>query len=211
MLDSWDISSATWGTREGEHLAEANTPKSGAHRRKLELFEIPEKTIYRRAYGVEQMVNSLNYERLKKGHSYHIMTSGKCDALSFLKLVLLNYKKLDYLLISSWVISGEDILQLEEWLTDGTLSKVDFYLGEIYSKQYSVEWQMLNGLMHKTNCGRIKVFKNHAKILAGWGGENYFTIECSANLNTNPRNEQAVITIDKGLCEFYKKYYDEIQ
>lgn len=43
-----------------------------------------------------------------------------------------------------------------------------------------------------------------------WGGD-YFTIECSANLNTNPRNEQAVITIDQGLHDFYKEYYDKIQ
>lgn len=74
MENSWDTSSATWGTREGEHRAEVNVPKAGALRRKLELHEIPEKTMYRRAYGVEQMIDALNYERLKDGHSYHIMT-----------------------------------------------------------------------------------------------------------------------------------------
>lgn len=170
MGNSWDTSSATWGTREGEHRAEVNVPKAGALRRKLELHEIPEKIIYRRAYGVEQMIDSLNYERLKDGHSYHIMTSGECDALSFLKLVILNIKKIEYILISSWVISEDDVLQLEKWITNGTLSRVDFYLGEIYPKNYPVGWQMLNELRDNTNCGRIKVFNNHAKILAGWGG-----------------------------------------
>lgn len=168
MAGIWDIKKAKWGTRVGEHKAEEN-PAVGSvsHRRKLELYEIPEKIIHRRSYGVEQMIDAMNFERFKNGHSYHIMTSGKCDALSFLKLVLLNYKNLKYLLISSWVISGEDILQLEEWLTNGVISKIDFYLGEIYPKQYSVEWQMLNKLRDKTDCGRIKVFRNHAKILSG--------------------------------------------
>lgn len=29
-------------------------------------------------------------------------------------------------------------------------------------------------------------------------------------MNMNPRNEQGIITIDKGLAEFYKEYYDKI-
>lgn len=29
-------------------------------------------------------------------------------------------------------------------------------------------------------------------------------------MNTNPRTEQACITIDRGLYEFYKEYFDGI-
>lgn len=38
-----------------------------------------------------------------------------------------------------------------------------------------------------------------------------FVIESSANINTNPRTEQGVITIDRGLVDFYKNYFDKIK
>ena len=39
----------------------------------------------------------------------------------------------------------------------------------------------------------------------------YFGIQTSANINTNPRTEQGSITVDKGLFEFYKDYFDGIR
>ena len=58
--------------------------------------------------------------------------------------------------------------------------------------------------------GRVAVFKNHAKIFAGYGDKFYFGIETSANINTNPRSESGCITIDKKLFQFYKDYFDEV-
>ena len=46
--------------------------------------------------------------------------------------------------------------------------------------------------------------------MAGFGDRFAFAIESSANVNTNPRCEQTVITIDRGLAEFYKDFYDGI-
>ena len=39
----------------------------------------------------------------------------------------------------------------------------------------------------------------------------YFGIQTSANINTNPRTEQGSITIDKGIFDFYKEYFDGIK
>jgi len=36
-------------------------------------------------------------------------------------------------------------------------------------------------------------------------------IESSANINTNPRTEQTVITVDTGLARFYKDFFDGIK
>ncbi len=70
---------------------------------------------------------------------------------------------------------------------------------------------MLNEIFDKYKCGRIVHFKNHSKIFAGYGDKFYFGIQSSANINTNPRTENACITIDKGIYEFYKDYYDNIK
>lgn len=46
---------------------------------------------------------------------------------------------------------------------------------------------------------------------AGVGEKFAFVIESSANINTNPRTEQGVITISRDLFEFYKQYFDGIK
>ena len=38
----------------------------------------------------------------------------------------------------------------------------------------------------------------------------YFGIQSSANINTTPRTEQASITMDKGIYDFYRSYFDGI-
>ena len=55
--------------------------------------------------------------------------------------------------------------------------------------------------------GRIAVFRNHSKVMAGRGEKFDFAIESSANINTNPRTEQTVVTIDRDVAEFYFDFY----
>lgn len=48
--------------------------------------------------------------------------------------------------------------------------------------------------------------------MAGFGERFDFVIEGSANVNTNPRSECAVITVDSGLARWYKdEIFDKIQ
>ena len=54
------------------------------------------------------------------------------------------------------------------------------------------------------------MFRNHAKVFCGFGERFDFTIESSANVNTNPRTENTVITLDTGLALFYKEFFDGI-
>lgn len=178
-------------------------------RRQTEVFELSSKYLYRRAFGESQLLEKMGIEPLKKGHSYHCITGGNVDSLSFLKIVLL-HQNLDYLLFSTWCMAAEDIFQLEEWLKSGKIKKLDAYVGEIFPSSYVVEWRMLNAMFDKYQCGRIACFKNHSKIYAGWGDKFHFAIESSANINTNPRTEQGTIIIDEGLCMFYKEYFDGI-
>ena len=62
------------------------------------------------------------------------------------------------------------------------------------------------------DAGRAAIFRNHSKIYAGanYAEDFYFGIQTSANINTNPRTENGNITIDQGLFEFYKDYFDGI-
>jgi len=179
------------------------------HRRTTECITRLTKNIYRRAFSETQLLDVLPKE-FKDGESYHCITAGDVDSLSYLK-VILRQQNLDYCLFSTWCMASDDILQFDEWLESGRIKKLDAYVGEIFPNTYKFEWKRLNEIFEKHQCGRIAVFKNHSKIYAGYGDKFYFGFEGSANINTNPRTENGCITIDKGIFEFYKAYFDAIK
>ena len=166
-----------------------------------------DKNIYRRAFSETQLLDILNLD-MQNGESYHIITGGDVDSLSLLK-VILRQQDLEYCLFSTWCMASEDIFQIEEWLQTGRIKKIDAYVGEIFPGTYKLEYDLLRPTIEKYG-GRVAVFRNHSKIFAGYGDKFYFATEGSANINTNPRTENACITIDKGLYEFYKSYFDGI-
>ena len=165
-----------------------------------------DKNIYRRAFSETQLLDILS--DFNDGESYHIITGGDVDALSYLKVVL-RQQDLEYCLFSTWCMASEDIYQIEEWLQSKKIKKMDAYVGEIFPGTYKLEYQKLKPIIEKYG-GRVAVFRNHAKIFAGYGDKFYFGIETSPNINTNPRTENGCITISKDIYNFYKEYFDGI-
>lgn len=178
-----------------------------AHRRRSECIDRVTKQIYRRAFSETQLLDLIP-DGLKEGHSYNFITAGDVDGLSYVKIVL-REQDLNYLLFSTWCMACEDVLQIEDWLESGKIKTCDAYVGEIFPGTYKQEYAKLKKIIPKYG-GRIAVFKNHAKIFAGIGEKFAFGIQTSANINTNPRTENGCITIDEGLYQFYKAYFDGI-
>lgn len=162
---------------------------------------------YRRAFSETQLLDITDLP-LEQGVSYHFITGGDVDALSYLKIVLRD-QDLDYCLFSTWCMAMEDVYQFEDWLKAGKIKKVDAYVGEIFPGSYRLEYEMLRKIVPEYG-GRVAVFRNHSKIFAGYGEKYHFGIETSANINTNPRTENGCITIDKAIFDFYKAYFDGI-
>jgi hypothetical protein len=187
---------------------ENKTVVKKTHRRNTECIVRSDKNIYRKAYSETKLLDVLGFN-FKNGESYHCITAGDVDSLSYLKCVL-RQQDLDYCLFSTWCMAGDDIMQIEEWLEAGKIKKLDCYVGEIFPRSYRMEWKKLNEIIDKYKCGRIAVFKNHSKIYAGYGKKFAFGIETSANINTNPRTENGCLTIGQEIYEFYKGYFDKI-
>lgn len=182
----------------------------GSKKRRSEVLVLRDKKmLYRRAFSETQLLDILGFD-FKYGEIYNCITAGDVDALSYLKTVI-RQQNLDYCLISTWVMAADDILQIEDWLKNGVLKKIDIYLGEVFPRNYVMEFDKLKEIFNNYNCGRIAVFKNHSKIFAGYGDKFYFGIQTSANVNTNPRTENGSITISKDIYEFYKNYFDGIK
>lgn len=145
----------------------------------------------------------------EKNTSYHVISMGDIDSLSFLKWIL-RQTKINKLLLSTWCMSLQDCEQIESWIVKGLIKSIDFYVGEIFPGSYTKEYKKLKEICEKYG-GRVCVFKNHSKVFAGYGDRFNFVIESSANINTNPRTEQTVITIDDTLVDFYHDFFNGIK
>lgn len=162
---------------------------------------------YRRFTSERAMEETLGWE-FEKGTAYHVISSGDIDSLSFLKHIL-RQQPIEYLTFSTWCMALQDIEEMERYIQLGRIARMDSYVGEIFKGSYGNEYRQLCSL-HERHGGRVAIFRNHAKVFCGFGERFDFAIESSANINTNPRTEQTVVTIDTGLALFYKKFFDGI-
>lgn len=144
----------------------------------------------------------------QEGDCYHCFSFGDVDSMSFFKHIL-RQQKVEYLCISTLCMAGEDIEDLQRWYRRGYLGRVDFYVGEIFQGSYPEVNAMAQEFIQECG-GRLVVFRNHSKVMCVKGERFDALIESSANVNTNPRSENTVVTIDRELVRDYIKIFGEI-
>lgn len=209
--DLLGLGSLDFGFDELQQEKAEKEPRGIQKRQKdVTVLEISDKYLYRRAFSETQLLDEFPRE-MKEGHSLHCMTGGDVDSLSYLRAVMRYQDHLDYLLFSTWCMAEEDVLQFAEWLEQGKIRKMDAYVGEIFPGSYTGVYKLLLNVFHQHRCGRVCVFRNHSKIYAGTGPDFAFSIETSANINTNPRTENGVVTISRELYQFHRDFFDGIK
>lgn len=161
----------------------------------------------RRFTSEQALLNNCDWH-FRKGWQYHCISQGDVDSLSYLKHIL-RQQPLDYLLISTWCIGIEDVEELKVWVSRGLIKRLDVYLGEIAKASYARAQEDLEALAESTG-GRCGIFRNHSKIMVGYGKRFDFVSLSSANVNTNPRAENTVICCNTSLADFYKEFFDGI-
>lgn len=199
--------------KKAKSTAEKTETTTATHRRTVACLELSTRHLYRRAFSESSLIDACGLFDFREGQSYHFITAGDVDSLSYLKAIL-RQQPLEHCLLSTWCMAAEDILQLRMWCEQGSIKKLDIYVGEIFPSTYKVEFQMLRDMFasdgKNVGGGRMAVFRNHSKIYAGYGEKFAFGIETSANVNTNPRTENGCITISDEIYHFYKDYFDGI-
>lgn len=167
-----------------------------------------ERHLYRRAFSESKLLEILEHD-FTPGATYHVISGGDIDSLSYLKHVI-RQQPLEYCLLSTWCMADDDVLQLREWIETGRIKRLDAYCGEIFPGSYSKQWKALKEVVSLTG-GRVCIFRNHAKIYAGIGAKFAFGIESSANINTNPRTENTTVTTGEDIFNFYKDFFAGIR
>lgn len=197
-----------WSVRKVERTeVEDEQPK---RRERAAMYEFTPEYLYRRAYSEVKLLDLFGTFDFKVGHCYNFLTAGDIDGLSYLK-ALLRSQRLTHCILSTWCMFSGDALQIITWLEDGSIGRMDLYVGEIFKGSYGAVWgQLHEWFAAHPDRGRIAIFRNHSKIIAGVGDRFAFGLQTSANIDTNLRTEQASLSIDRGLYEFYKDYFDKI-
>lgn len=161
---------------------------------------------YRRAYSESQLLDILPKE-IKRNECWQVISNGDIDSFSFLKYIL-RKQDIKYLIMSTWCMAMTDIEGLEKYIENKQLLRLDVYVGEIFPGTYGNEFEKIKKVVKPD--GRVAIFRNHSKVLAGHGNKFDFAITSSANINTNPRAENTTMFFDKESYNFYKDYFDLI-
>lgn len=164
----------------------------------------------RRAKG-EANLAAILPERFAPGESWHVISHGDIDALSYLAHAI-KATYFDYVALSTWCIATPDLDQISAWLDSGRIDRFELYAGEIFPSQYGDEYEQMQRMQAAYDC-RLIIAKNHSKVtLAANESEGYYLVmESSANVNTNPRIEQTAIHASRELFEFYREFFNGLR
>ena len=179
-------------------------------RKRARAAAIQTKYVLRRAKSEAVLADILPSDFVP-GTSYHVISHGDVDALSYLRHVV-KHRPLTHCAISTWCIARNDVAEVGRWLDSGLIEVMDWYVGEIFPGQYADAMALVETLV-STYGGRVVVARNHSKVIlcADEKNEFYVAIEGSANVNTNPRIEQTAIHASKDLYLFYREFFDGLQ
>ena len=163
--------------------------------------------LWRKAASEKALEDAIDWH-WREGDSYHCFSFGDVDSFSFFKMVL-RQQPIRYAAISTWCMAGEDVIDLRKWHERGLVGRVDFFMGEIFKGSYPDVYAATKEFIAECG-GRLVIFRNHSKVMAIEGERFDCLIESSANINTNPRSENTVVTVDRELTADYIRLFSQI-
>jgi hypothetical protein len=165
----------------------------------------------RRANAEAQLADLLP-ATIQPGDSWHVISRGDIDALSYVRHLLPGLGYADELWMSTWCIAKPDLDELAGWIDSGRVDQFALFAGEIFPNQYGDEYELMQRLCATYGC-RMTIARNHSKVtlMANHASQTHLVIESSANVNTNPRIEQSTIHHSAELHAFYKEFFDGLK
>lgn len=160
----------------------------------------------------EKLLGEILPARIEPGDTWDVISRGDIDALSYLRHALSGYEFFDQVVLSTWCIAKPDLDELRSWLDSGRIDSLHIAAGEIFPSQYGDEYEAALLLVRDYDA-RLTIARNHSKVILAnrADADCWLAMRGSANVNTNPRIEQTVITNDKALHDFYVEFFDGIR
>lgn len=144
----------------------------------------------------------------KPQETWHILSNSRFNFWSFVPTCIeFLGGKTDLLYCATWTTNNQNTSELIKLLDLGKIDSIVFVVGRYFQVREQAVYNFLaTQLMQRKQ--KLIVGEHHAKILLLQNGDNYITIESSANLCANPRTEQFTYSNDKGLFEFYQNWFN---
>lgn len=163
------------------------------------------------AHAIKRVMSELALEKelpwhFEEGVTYHCLSFGDVDSLTYLRVVV-KQQHLKYALLSTWSMASEDISEIRQWIEKGYIDRVDFYVGDIFKGVYRRQYDELIALCKELG-GRVCMLMNHSKVMVMLGDRFDVLVESSSNVNSNPRIENTAITVSTELALWYKEQFD---
>ena len=187
-------------------------PSGGNKRRTTELLEVEEDAEYRRAYGVTQLMTLMADFDASGTKTYHILTGGQVDLTSYVWFMIIRFKRLRRVLISSMTMNGNDLLLFERWRELDKIGRLDVMVSELFKSRFGVEYAKLEAMQCGGLVDEVYCSGQHCNfVLAETDGGRKLVIETSANCSTNRSTEFGIVSVSDRLYDFYDRYFMEYQ
>lgn len=146
------------------------------------------------------------------GDSWHVLSTGDIDVLSFMRHLLAGVDFFSSVLVTTWRINRDDLEQIAAWLDAGRIETFDLIIDQRFGRLAPDEYQLAQ-TMAADYGGSVTCCLNHSKVTlcAAPQAEQWLVIESSANVNTNHRLEQTAVHNSRPLFDFYLRAFDRVR
>jgi len=143
------------------------------------------------------------------GESVHTVSNGKFDYWTYAPLIVERMEKPIDFWCSTWSMNRGIALDIVRLFDKGAFRSINILTGMYFKRRepavYSV---LLDGLKERKQ--NYRAAKNHAKVILFDDGDTAIVCAGSANLTSNPRIEQTVVTSDRELFEFHRGWMKDV-
>lgn len=145
------------------------------------------------------------------GDSIHVLSKAEFDFWTWVPTMIDWLGQTRELWCSTWTACRINVVDLFQIWDAGRIGQVHFLTGLYFKRRESAVYaQLLDGI--RARGGRYRAARNHAKVILLDNPERnaYLTVVGSANLTSNPRMENYVITNDRAVHEFHAAWMEEV-
>lgn len=167
----------------------------------------------RRVNNDEQIAKLLP-AKIDQGDSWHILSTGDLDVLSFTRHLLAGYGHFDSCVMSTWRINTADIEEIARWIDAGKIGEWHLIIDQRFQRLAPDSYAAMLDLNRiYGDSVSVSMALNHSKLtlLENIEQGEKLVIESSANVNTNRRLENTAIHACAVLHDFYSKALNGIR
>lgn len=165
-----------------------------------------------RACETEAQLAEILPARIAPGETWDVVTNGDVDAMTYVRHAINAVGYLDRVLLSTWRVWRAELETIREWLEAGRVDEFTLVTHTKLETQIAESYEIARQLVDDYGV-ELKLVQNHSKvaIAINRAADYHLCVRGSANLNANPRIEQATLTNDAQLCAFYLEFFDGIR